>query len=425
MKPVIGTGWQRQLAGILCAMLVLTIRTFSTTYSCAPPDPNDPGQKIFVGTAVSRSAAGAEPEYFFQVQEDISNTPERGLIVYGNGFELDVKYIVVARLSEGKFRSGSGICRAFRPLLRNDRLPALLKEIKKGFSAKELWGVVWGHGRSQFGIGDWYPVPLAQIRIVHGEQEQVVKTDENGLFRLAVEDGTFEVTGLWSPPQGWGSTKTTVNFPEIRRIDLWAPFQGTISGSISGAVTELKVSLVLPFGNRELAGESVDTDSQGRFRFENVGPGPFLILAHTCTAPDDEEPYIPTFFPGRIDSAAAELIDLSTRSNWTDLNFHVSPAKVQFAKFVLQDSSSRSIESVRAEVVYPFKKYLYESCSGGWFDYQVAGNGFELPIVGEQPVTIKIWGWDGSREFSGELESFVPKQGGSTHIVVGRLKGIP
>src|SRR4030095_4280666 len=168
--------------------------------------------------------------------------------------------------------------------------------------------------------------PLAQIGLViEGESERrEIRTDDEGRYTL---------TGL--PP---GKFKVTLQLPdelytyrpeqELRVADHGCAYvnylvtdNGRLSGRVVGPDGEpaAKISLQLmeadhadPLKHSMKFGQ---TDAEGRYRFEALPSGRYLLAVNLKRFPDPDDPsnvYPRTFYPGVLDLSQAEFIDVGT-----------------------------------------------------------------------------------------------------------------
>jgi hypothetical protein len=163
--------------------------------------------------------------------------------------------------------------------------------------------------------------PGSGVRAVWGRG---VSTDDRGAFLIRdLPAGSFTISAARPERFGLASGATRRSIPGVavrlgdgehaRDLEIVLPTPGTIAGTIRdefGDPVRASVSLIvgLPLSRRIVSMISRTTDDRGRYRFDNLGPGAFMVMAVQTPAGrlrgDDGSGIerrlgeVPAFFPG-------------------------------------------------------------------------------------------------------------------------------
>lgn len=170
------------------------------------------------------------------------------------------------------------------------------------------------------GFGSTSAGAMAGVKVIvegHGNRVEFT-TDAEGNYRAnRLEPGNYKVQAVLPEHYKGG---------EPRRLEVKARecveafFNARSEGSLKGAVLDARsrpvegvaVSIMLA----DTAGSSKPqsmwdhTDENGRYGFEDVPAGRYLIGVNIAFAPDADAPYPPTYFPNVQDLSQATVIDL-------------------------------------------------------------------------------------------------------------------
>jgi len=176
--------------------------------------------------------------------------------------------------------------------------------------------------------------PLSSVKVTvdglgkHFEAE----TDRDGKFEFTqLEPGTYKVRAALPPsPRNYGESEVTV----VDRGCAYLDFVNRPGVNISGKVVDpsgkaaagLKIHLIS--ANEAMAvapkGKWRFTTTEGRYSFDNVPPGDYLLGINLINSRDSQCPPH-TYFPGVADSAAATLITIKEAQDMNDLNIKLLP----------------------------------------------------------------------------------------------------
>jgi hypothetical protein len=266
----------------------------------------------------------------------------------GYEFKIGQRYLVYA--NRGKTNFTTSICSRTKPFDQADEDLAFLGTLSSAAPGATIYGRVMRYElKKEVGVSD----PDVFITI-EGEEKKEVRPDKEGNFR---------VKGL--PP---GKYKVKVHLPDtlttyqpenqLTVADRGCAAQSwyvTDNGEVSGRVIDAEgqpvkrilLSLVKPTDNPRTA-DNVRlerTDEEGRFKFSAVARGSYLIAVNFNRYPDPSDPtnaYVPTFYPGVLDQAQAEVITVALGEKVKDRLIQIAlrqPASVIRGQVVWADGT--------------------------------------------------------------------------------------
>lgn len=196
-------------------------------------------------------------------------------------------------------------------------------------------------GTYEYDIDPIGPVVGTAI-IVEGEKGKFeTRTDSAGHF--VIKDpppGTYAVRLVYPPHYGPLFPFGNVDSVEVTREDCSAEANYTlqVDGRIGGRVFEgeskvvnrqVQVSIVsLATADNAIPlveSRSEYTDEQGRYEFDGVPPGTYLLGVSIADVPSKNTPYSRTYYPNSSDRSAAMTIRLEKGQKLTEMDFHLSP----------------------------------------------------------------------------------------------------
>ncbi len=369
----------------LLSIVVLLPFTNQTAEACtcggggSPCDSYGSASAVFVGTVVSvrekerpKDVATARRErdaglrewgsifYKFSVEHPYLGVPGTEIEVltgYGTAdcgykFEVGQRYLVYA--NRDKTNLTTSICTRTKPFSHANEDLAFLGTLSSAAPGATIHGRVARYElRKEVGVSG----PDVFITI-EGEENKEARADSEGNFR---------VTGLRP-----GKYKVKVNLPDTlttyqKEKELTVADRGCASqvwyvvdnGEVSGRVVDAEgrpvakilVSLVKPNEDPRTA-ENVrleKTDDDGRFKLSPVPRGSYVIAVNFNRYPDPNDPtnaYPPTFYPGVLDQAQAEVITVGLGEKVSDRLIRVPlrrTASVLSGQVVWADGSPVSV----------------------------------------------------------------------------------
>lgn len=183
-------------------------------------------------------------------------------------------------------------------------------------------------------------VPLRGIKIVvEGARTPVeVKTDVEGVFRVFdLPAGTYRVRAMTPPGlrllYGKEEVEVQVAVGRCRSAEFTGTSLSTISGylldSKGAALGQTKVNLVAVDENiREIppAEGSIEayTDVEGRYNFDWVAPGRYLVAVNPQSQPGRSDPPFPrSYYPGVRETSDATVISVADGEHYVNHEFRL------------------------------------------------------------------------------------------------------
>ena len=362
-------------------LVVLLAAAYQTANACtcagsgSPCDNYGSASAVFVGTVVSvrqkerpKDVATARRDedaglsdwgstfYKFSVEQPylgVAGTEVEILTGSGGGdcgyrFTIGQRYLVYAYRS--KTNLNTSICTRTKPFSQADEDLAFLGTLSSAAPGATIHGRVARYElKKEVGISG----PNVFITI-EGEENKEASPDSEGNFR---------VSGLRP-----GKYKVKLHLPDIlttyqEEKELTVADRGcasqlwyvTDNGQVTGRVVDVEgqpvarilVSLVRPDVDPRTADDVrlERTDDEGRFKFSAVARGRYVIAVNFNRFPDPSDPtnaYPPSFYPGVLDQAQAEVITVSLGEKVTDRLIRVPskrPSSVVNGQVVWQDGS--------------------------------------------------------------------------------------
>lgn len=284
----------------------------------------------------------------------------------GYPFKAGERYLVYAYKSEsdalgasasrtvlapgGRKPAGAGIlsatiCSRTRTLAEARDDLDLLRALVAGRAETRLFGSVSRYvrplGTYEYNIN--YVGPLEGLTVVaEGAQGKLeTKTDKEGRYRFAgVSPGKYKVS--IRPPEGYGPL-FSFDGPEAEvelapddcaaEHDFDAQVDGRISGRVfdaagAAAPDEVQVSVVTlasagkGFSSAERRSEYT---KRGRYEFEGLPPGRYVLGVNVAEPPQKNTPYPTTYYPGSAELSGATVITLGDGQKLTGYDIHLPP----------------------------------------------------------------------------------------------------
>jgi hypothetical protein len=208
----------------------------------------------------------------------------------GYEFRAGTRYLIVAdRLPDGRLSVNS--CGLTRPLSDADGLLEYIQTLKGPATQTRVWGQVEMPVRWVDFNRDVDPIPAARVT-VNGPEPRSVMTGADGRYTLSgLPHGLYTVNVALPgtlPQLGEVESKSLVldkaTAYACAEVDFVAPIKSSISGVIvddagrplSGLFVRLSLADQLDRSGGS-AGNGTDTDTNGRYKFDNLPPGRYLV----------------------------------------------------------------------------------------------------------------------------------------------------
>lgn len=239
----------------------------------------------------------------------------------------------------------TSICGRTQPLSRAQDDLDLIRAAIKGKPQTRIFGTVHEYV-SKLGDGEkgaeYRPKAGLTVKAEGGAGEYEAATDHGGRFRLeSLKPGKYRVTLILPPAYGMRYSFLKNEFEAQVTPGCWgaeADFTIRIDGRMRGRVynaqgkpagRQVQVSIVA----HESAGDDVSviesrseyTDELGRYEFDGVPAGRYLLGINIADVPDKDTPYPKMYYPSGSTPARANVITLVEGQKLDDFDVHLPP----------------------------------------------------------------------------------------------------
>ncbi len=281
----------------------------------------------------------------------------------GYHFKAGERYLVYAYKAEGEALGSSisrtvigprnssqkvgvlstSICGRTQPLSQAQDDLDLIHAVIKGKPQTRIFGTVYEYLSKLGGYEEgakYKPKSGLMIRAegISGKYEAV--TDVNGRFRLdSLKPGKHKVTLVLPVTYGMRYSFQKNEFEAQVTQGCWGAevdFTLQTNGRIRGRVydaqgnpvgEQFQVSIVTSQSSRNsmdmLESRDEYTDKQGRYEFDGVPPGSYLLGINISDVPDKDTPYSRIYYPSNSTLAQANVITLVEGQKFDDYDFHL------------------------------------------------------------------------------------------------------
>jgi len=281
----------------------------------------------------------------------------------GYGFADGQRYLVYAYRSSEDEGLSTNLCTRTRPLSRADEDLEYLDNLDKAAPGSTIYG---GAMLYAMDLGKMTSVlrPMAGMTVaIEGEDRHFeIVTDSEGQYNVgALPAGSYEIrAALPDHLRDTAEHKVKVVDRGCAEEDLVIRPDGRISGKIvdcegrpaAGMKMEL-ISADPPEENVHRFGLWAHADQEGRYEFELVPPGRYLLGINVDWAPTRGNPYPPTYYPGVADSSEAQVVvmDEGTRMEGFDINLPPKLAERRIrGQVVRRDGSAAAGAKIVCEI---------------------------------------------------------------------------
>lgn len=308
----------------------------------------------------------------------------------GYPFKEGRRYLVYAYQSQGEALSSSmsrtviggrsgkaaqlsaNICSRTRLLEEAIDDVELIRGIVKGKRETRIFGSVDEHarrlGRYTYNIEHVGPISDVKVVAESGNNRYETTTDQNGRYRISnPKPGKYKLSVLL--PEGYGSLfdfyRTTVNLDVGRDTCVERSFDAQIDGRIGGQVfdanglpvpDQVQVSIVSlessTKGMARVESRSEYTKNSGRYEFDGLLPGQYLLDISIANAPAKHSPYSTIYYPDTADRAQARVFTLERGQKLTNIDFRLPPklAEITFSGTVV-DAEGNPVAEANVDIL--------------------------------------------------------------------------
>ena len=338
----------RALLCILATLAAVMYPSIVSACSCmesALPCGSLEGSSVFIGTVQSRSDSPKEgnanqprPGYDFKIAvveafagvkgEEVTVRTATESAACGYLFEIGQTYLVYASATPGGGYSVSLCSRTRRISNAGDDL-AFIRAAAKGQTISRVFGRVVRYAlkvNGQFADSEMV-APEIGVPIVarKGDFTTETTTDGDGRFLfLDLVPGVYQIEPRW--PKGLKSPYPArpITVERCGAGDIYffgytdAPLGGTVYGPAGApagkdlVVRIIKADPTDPRGARAAERSTVAfTDQRGRYQFDGLPPGRYLVGVNVFDPPLPSSPYAGTYHPAGSDMAKAVPVEVS------------------------------------------------------------------------------------------------------------------
>jgi hypothetical protein len=315
-------------------------------------------------------------------------------------FKLGERYFVYASRDA---RDGKVYVYSCSPTKTLDRAAADLayaRGVTRGEPTPSIVGYVMRETRADASVyRGRQPLEGIKVLIEGGESPVELRTGADGTFRtFNLAAGTYRVRALTPPELRLLHSRETVEVRvgdgRCRGAEFVVTSLSTISGQVLNsegvAAAQMPVNLVaVDENNRELpsAEQVVEarTDGAGRYKFDWVAPGRYLVAVNARNQPGRYDPPFPrSYYPGVRDAGRATVINVADGEHYVNHEFRLPPPLKQsmiegvvllpdgrpaaHALLTLEFTQREWIETETADAHGRFKLKVYDG-----FKYLLAG----------------------------------------------------
>lgn len=264
--------------------------------------------------------------------------------VFGNS-EIAQKNIVGAAMT-------TNICTLTNAVKSVPDQLAMIRAFLKGKPEPRIYGSISEYVYNfDGGISPHYVGAMSGVGVVaDGRNGRLdAKTDENGKFSIInppvgkytvkfLLPATHTVLWDWEKPTAYPvEIKTAEDAAELNlAAQILATIGGTVFDSRGRPVGgDVQLSLIpLEFADKpisDLPHRSEYTKENGKYLFDGVKPGKYVLGVNVAEAPAKNTPYPKTYFPSGGDRSTAKVIEISIGQKLNDFDFRLPKQLEKFA----------------------------------------------------------------------------------------------
>ena len=309
----------------------------------------------------------------------------------GYPFKQGQRYLVYAYRSEDEALSSSmsrtvigdgrsskpallstNICSRTRPLESATDDVELIRGLVKGKRETRVFGAVEEYaqklGKYEYDIDRVGPMSNVKLIAQSANDRYETTTDQNGRYRISnLKPGSYKLSVLL--PEGYSSlyefVRTTVDLKIGVDTCVEHDFDAQVDGRIGGHVfdsdgqpvqDQVQVSIVtLESSTKGMTGvesRSEYTKNLGRYEFDGLLPGKYLLGISIADAPQKHTPYATIYYPNVPDRAQARVFNLERGQKLTNIDFRL-PAKLAEIIFsgTVVDAKGNPVAEVDVDII--------------------------------------------------------------------------
>ncbi len=356
------------LSALSCLTLLVVAAARVEACTCAGGDPPceafGGSAAVFVGTVTDitstprrapgegREAEWASRTVKFSVEEAFSGVEgaeaqvSTGLGGGDCGYEFvkGVSYVVYAyRRSGVGQRLGTGTCTRTRPALGASEDLEYLRGLAGAPAGVTVYGVVERQSAGATVGGERRAAGLEgmSVTVEGGGVRREARTDAQGRYSLnGLNAGTYKVRLRLPDELTTYRAEREANVADrgCAAVSFYVFDNGRVGGRVLDAegkpLAGLSVAVVDAEGkNPEFQyGRHVNTDAEGRYKFEGLPPGRYLLGVHLAGFPQPDDPtnaYARTYYPGVARAEEAEVIELKAGEELKGRDLRLPPRRAE------------------------------------------------------------------------------------------------
>ena len=290
----------------------------------------------------------------------------------GEALNSSMSRTVIGGRSGMAARLSANICSRTRPLEEAADDVELIQGLVKGKRETRIFGSVDEHARKlgqyEYNIDRVGPMSNVKVTAQSANDRYETTTDQNGRYRISdLKPGKYKLSVTL--PEGYSSlfdfTRTTVNLDVGPDTCVERSFDAQIDGRIGGQVLDanglpvpdqVQVSIVTlessTSGMARVESRSEYTKNLGRYDFDGLLPGKYLLGISIANAPAKHSPYPTIYYPDTADRPQARVFTLERGQKLTNIDFRLPPklAEITFSGTVV-DADGKPVAEVDVDII--------------------------------------------------------------------------